>query len=337
MTYLPDVARYSDMNYRRSGRSGLKLPELSLGLWQNFGHTRALELSRAIVLRAFDRGVTHFDLANNYGPPYGSAEQSFGRIMESDLAPYRDELVISTKAGWDMWPGPYGDLGSRKYLLASLDQSLGRMGLDYVDIFYSHRFDPDTPLEETMGALDTAVRQGKALYAGISSYTSAQTKKAAAILRSMGTPLLIHQPSYSMLNRWIEDDGLLEVLEEEGAGCIVFSPLSQGVLSGKYLEGVPEGSRATHSQYLSPDQITKDALAKVRALSAIAKKRGQPLAQMALAWTLRDPRVTSTVIGVSSVAQLEENLGALANRNFSSTELKEIDRAVSPQKAAKTR
>ena len=337
MTYLPDVARYSDMNYRRSGRSGLKLPELSLGLWQNFGHTRALELSRAIVLRAFDRGVTHFDLANNYGPPYGSAEETFGRIMESDLAPYRDELVISTKAGWDMWPGPYGDLGSRKYLLASLDQSLGRMGLDYVDIFYSHRFDPDTPLEETMGALDTAVRQGKALYAGISSYTSAQTKKAAAILRSMGTPLLIHQPSYSMLNRWIEDDGLLEVLEEEGAGCIVFSPLSQGVLSGKYLEGVPEGSRATHSQYLSPDQITKDALAKVRALSAIAKKRGQPLAQMALAWTLRDPRVTSTVIGVSSVAQLEENLGALANRNFSSTELKEIDRAVSPQKAAKTR
>jgi L-glyceraldehyde 3-phosphate reductase len=330
MTYLPDEARYSDMNYRRSGRSGLKLPDLSLGLWQNFGHTRPLELSRAIVLRAFDKGITHFDLANNYGPPYGSAEQTFGRIIESDLALYRDELVISTKAGWDMWPGPYGDLGSRKYLLASLDQSLERMGLDYVDIFYSHRFDPDTPLEETMGALDTAVRQGKALYAGISSYTSAQTKKAAAILRGMGTPLLIHQPSYSMLNRWIEDDGLLEVLEEEGAGCIVFSPLAQGVLSGKYLEGVPEGSRATHSRYLSPDRITKDALAKVRALSVIAKRRGQPLAQMALAWTLRDPRVTSTVIGVSSVAQLEENLGALANREFSASELEEIDHAVSP-------
>jgi L-glyceraldehyde 3-phosphate reductase len=336
MTYLPDETRYAAMTYRRSGRSGLKLPELSLGLWQNFGDTRPLEVSRAIVLRAFDKGVTHFDLANNYGPPYGSAEQTFGRIMESDLAPYRDELVISTKAGWDMWPGPYGDLGSRKYLLASLDQSLGRMGLDYVDIFYSHRFDPDTPLEETMGALDTAVRQGKALYAGISSYTSDQTRKAAAILRGLGTPLLIHQPSYSMINRWIEDDGLLEVLEEEGAGCIVFSPLAQGVLSGKYLEGVPEGSRATNSRYLSPDQITKDTLAKVRALSAIAKTRGQPLAQMALAWTLREPRVTSTVIGVSSVAQLEENLGALANREFSATELKEIDRAVSPEAPPKT-
>src|SRR6202162_4199263 len=236
MTYLPDVARYSDMNYRRSGRSGLKLPELSLGLWQNFGHTRALELSRAIVLRAFDRGVTHFDLANNYGPPYGSDEQSVGRIMESDLAPYRDELVISTKAGWDMWPGPYGDLGSRKYLLASLDQSLGRMGLDYVDIFYSHRFDPDTPLEETMGALDTAVRQGKALYAGISSYSAQKTKEGYEILRNLGTPLLIHQPSYSMLNRWIEGE-LLDTLGEVGVGCIVFSPLAQGMLTDKYLVG----------------------------------------------------------------------------------------------------
>jgi L-glyceraldehyde 3-phosphate reductase len=276
MTYVPDAARYAAMNYRRSGRSGLKLPELSLGLWQNFGYTRPLELSRAIVRRAFDMGVTHFDLANNYGPPYGSAEETFGRIMASDFAPYRDELVISTKAGWDMWPGPYGDLGSRKYLVASLDQSLRRMGLDYVDIFYSHRFDLDTPLEETMGALDAAVRQGKALYAGISSYTSAQTKKAAAILRGLGTPLLIHQPSYNMLNRWIEEDGLLDVLEDEGAGCIVFSPLAQGVLSGKYLTRVPEGSRATHSPSLSREQITQDTLAKVRALSAIAARRGQP-------------------------------------------------------------
>jgi L-glyceraldehyde 3-phosphate reductase len=330
MTYLADPSRYDAINYRRSGRSGLKLPELSLGLWQNFGDTRPLELSRAIVLRAFDMGITHFDLANNYGPPYGSAEQTFGRIMQSDLAPYRDELVISTKAGWDMWPGPYGDLGSRKYLLASLDQSLRRMGLDYVDIFYSHRFDPDTPLEETMGALATAVHQGKALYAGISSYTSAQTRKAAAILRGLGASLLIHQPSYNMLNRWIEDDGLLDALEEDGAGCIVFSPLAQGVLSGKYLKGVPEGSRATHSRYLSPEQITKDQLAMVQALSAIASKRGQPLAQMALAWTLRDPRVTSAIIGVSSVAQLEENIGALANREFSAAELKEIDSAISP-------
>jgi L-glyceraldehyde 3-phosphate reductase len=328
MTYAADAARYSVMNYRRSGRSGLRLPELSLGLWQNFGDTRPLDISRAIVRRAFDIGITHFDLANNYGPPYGSAEETFGKIMASDFAAYRDELVISTKAGWDMWPGPYGDLGSRKYLLASLDQSLRRMGLDYVDIFYSHRFDADTPLEETMGALDTAVRQGKALYAGISSYTSAQTKKAAAILRGLGTPLLIHQPSYNMLNRWIEEDGLLDVLEDEGAGCIVFSPLAQGVLSGKYLAGVPEGSRATHSGSLSPEQITKETLANVRALSAIAARRGQPLAQMALAWTLRDPRVTSAIIGVSSVAQLEENIGALDNHEFSAGELEEIDRVV---------
>jgi L-glyceraldehyde 3-phosphate reductase len=330
MTYVPDGDRYAAMNYRRSGRSGLQLPELSLGLWQNFGHTRPLELSRAIVRRAFDMGITHFDLANNYGPPYGSAEETFGRIMASDFAPFRDELVISTKAGWDMWPGPYGDLGSRKYLLASLDQSLKRIGLDYVDIFYSHRFDPDTPLEETMGALDAAVRQGKALYAGISSYTSAQTKKAASILRGLGTPLLIHQPSYNMLKRWIEEDRLLDVLEDERAGCIVFSPLAQGVLSGKYLGGIPEGSRATHSAYLSPDQITQETLAKVRALSAIAARRSQPLAQMALAWTLRDPRVTSAIIGVSSVSQLEENVGALANREFSAGELEEIDRAVEP-------
>ncbi|HVC75581.1 MAG TPA: L-glyceraldehyde 3-phosphate reductase [Candidatus Micrarchaeaceae archaeon] len=328
MSYLPDADRYSRIEYRRSGRTGIKLPEISLGLWQNFGHTRPLEVSRAIVQRAFDMGITHFDLANNYGPPYGSAEETFGRIIASDLAPYRDELIISTKAGWDMWPGPYGDRGSRKYLLASLDQSLRRMGLDYVDIFYSHRFDPDTALEETMGALASAVRQGKALYVGISSYTSAQTKEAAAILRSMGTPLLIHQPSYNMLNRWIEDDRLLDVLEKEGAGCIVFSPLAQGVLTGKYLAGIPEGSRATHSRYLSPDQITKETLAKVRALSTIAEKRGQPLAQMALAWTLRDPRVTSAVIGVSSIAQLEENRAALDHREFSPAELEEIDRAL---------
>ncbi|HEX3508415.1 MAG TPA: L-glyceraldehyde 3-phosphate reductase [Candidatus Dormibacteraeota bacterium] len=328
MSYTPDADRYSGIEYRRSGRSGMKLPEISLGLWQNFGHTRPLELSRAIVLRAFDMGITHFDLANNYGPPYGSAEETFGRIMASDLAPYRDELIISTKAGWDMWPGPYGDFGSRKYLLASLDQSLRRMGLDYVDVFYSHRPDPDTALDETMGALASAVRQGKALYAGISSYTSAQTKSAAAILRSMGTPLLIHQPSYNMLNRWIEDDGLLDVLEEEVAGCIVFSPLAQGVLSGKYLTGIPEGSRATHSRYLSPDQITKETLAKVRALGAIAEKRGQPLAQMALAWTLRDPRITSAVIGVSSIAQLEENRAALDGPKFSAAELAEIEKAL---------
>jgi len=273
-------------------------------------------------------GITHFDLANNYGPPYGAAEENFGRIMASDLVPYRDELVISTKAGWDMWPGPYGDLGSRKYLLASLDQSLRRMGLDYVDIFYSHRFDPDTPLEETMGALDSAVRQGKALYVGISSYNSEQTSKAAGILRGLGTPLLVHQPSYNMLNRWVEEDGLLDVLEGEGAGCIAFSPLAQGVLSGKYLEGIPQGSRATHSRYLSPDQITQDNLTKVRALSAMAKRRGQTLAQMAVAWTVRDPRMTSAIIGVSSVSQLEENIAALGNDEFSKGDLEEIDRAL---------
>jgi L-glyceraldehyde 3-phosphate reductase len=337
MSYVPDADRYSRIDYRRSGRSGIRLPEISLGLWQNFGHTRPLEDSRAIVLRAFDMGITHFDLANNYGPPYGSAEETFGRIMASDFAPYRDELIISTKAGWDMWPGPYGDLGSRKYLLASLDQSLRRMGLDYVDIFYSHRFDPDTALEETMGALASAVGQGKALYAGISSYNSAQTKNAAAILRGMDTPLLIHQPSYNMLNRWIEDDGLLDVLAAEGAGCIVFSPLAQGVLTGKYLTGIPEGSRATHSRYLSPAQITPETLAKVRALNEIATRRGQPLAQMALAWTLRDPRVTSAVIGVSSIAQLEENRAALDRQDFSPSELDEIDRALKSETTVNTR
>jgi L-glyceraldehyde 3-phosphate reductase len=328
MTYVPSASRYTNATYRRSGRSGLMLPEISLGLWQNFGHDRALDGGRAVIRRAFDLGITHFDLANNYGPPYGSAEENFGRLMAADLRPYRDELVISTKAGWDMWPGPYGDLGSRKYLLASLDQSLQRMGLDYVDIFYSHRLDPDTPLEETMGALDTAVRKGKALYAGISSYPSRQTRDAAAILSRLGTPLLIHQPSYSMLNRWIEEDHLLDVLEEEGVGCIVFSPLQQGLLTGKYLGGIPAGSRATRSPYFKPEQITDEVLAKIRALAAIAARRGQSLAQMALAWTLRDPRVTSALVGASSVAQLEENLGALQKLDFSPAELDEIEHAL---------
>jgi len=321
----PDKDRYARMPYRRTGRSGLKLPAISLGLWQNFGGDRPIETQRAIVRRAFDLGITHFDLANNYGPPYGSAEENFGRILRSDLAGHRDELVISTKAGYDMWPGPYGIWGSRKYLLASLDQSLKRMGLEYVDIFYSHRFDPETPLEETLGALDTAVRQGKALYAGISSYSARRTKDAAAILRKLGTPLLIHQPSYSMLNRWIEPD-LLKVLGEEGIGCIVFSPLAQGLLTDRYLAGVPAGSRASHPGSFSADLLTEDLLAKVRALNQIARRRGQTLAQMALAWTLRDPRVTSTLIGASSVAQLEQNVGALDKLQFSAEELKDIDR-----------
>jgi L-glyceraldehyde 3-phosphate reductase len=325
MTYLPLEARYDRMQYRRSGRSGLLLPAISLGLWQGFGHARPLDTSRAIVRRAFDLGITHFDLANNYGPPYGTAEQSFGELMRSDLAPYRDELVISTKAGYDMWPGPYGDHGSRKYLLASLDQSLGRMGLDYVDIFYSHRADPETPLEETMGALATAVHQGKALYAGISSYSPERTSEAAAILRDLRTPLLIHQPSYSLVNRWIED-GLLDALEREGAGCITFSPLAQGLLTNKYLHGIPEGSRASENGSFSPDLLTEETLDKVRALDAIARGRGQSLAQMALAWTLRDARVTSTLIGASSVAQLEDNVGALDRLDFSEDELGEIDR-----------
>jgi L-glyceraldehyde 3-phosphate reductase len=313
------------MRYNRSGRSGLLLPAISLGLWWNFGDDRPFDTSRAIVRRAFDLGITHFDLANNYGPPYGSAEENFGRLLRQDLRPYRDELVISTKAGYDMWPGPYGDKGSRKYLLASLDQSLARLGLAYVDIFYSHRFDQETPLEETMGALDTAVRQGKALYAGISSYSAEHTREAAAILEQLGTPLLINQPSYSMLNRWIEPD-LLDTLEELGIGCIVFSPLAQGMLTDKYLAGIPEGSRASHPTSLSPELLTEEALAKIRALNEIAQRRGESLAQMALAWTLRDRRVTSALIGASSVAQLEDNLAALDRPGFTDEELAEIDR-----------
>ena len=301
------------------------LPEVSLGLWQNFGDGKALDEQRAILRRAFDLGVTHFDLANNYGPPYGSAEINFGRIMREDLRPYRDELIVSTKAGYDMWPGPYGDHGSRKYLLASLDQSLRRMGLEYVDIFYSHRFDPDTPLEETMGALDTAVRSGRALYAGISSYSAERTLDAISLLRRMGTPLLIHQPSYSMLNRWIEG-GLLDVLGREGVGCIAFSPLAQGVLTGKYLGGRPAGSRATLDGSLSADQISERILVHVRALGEIAAARGQSLAQLALSWALRDERVTSVLIGASSVAQLEENLAAAGNTTFTEEELAAIDR-----------
>jgi L-glyceraldehyde 3-phosphate reductase len=324
MTYVPASDRYDAMTYRRSGRSGLQLPTISLGLWNNFGDNAQLETQRAILRRAFDLGVTHFDLANNYGPPYGSAEINFGRLMREDLRPYRDELIVSTKAGYDMWPGPYGDHGSRKYLLASLDQSLQRMGLDYVDIFYSHRFDPDTPLEETLGALDTAVRQGKALYAGISSYSGARTEEAARILGEMGTPLLIHQPSYSLLNRWIEED-LLDVLGQEGVGCIVFSPLAQGMLTSKYLDGVPQGSRVATGGALSEDMLTDEALAHVRALNDMARDRGQTLAQMAIAWTLRDPRVTSSLIGASSVSQLEDSLGALDNLDFSDDELRTID------------
>jgi len=324
MSYVAADGRYDEMRYNRCGRSGLSLPAVSLGLWHNFGGTTPLETGRAIVRRAFDLGVTHFDLANNYGPPYGSAEENFGRIMRDDLRPYRDELVISTKAGYDMWPGPYGDGGSRKYLLASLDQSLGRMGLEYVDIFYSHRVDPSTPLEETMGALDSAVRQGKALYAGISSYSAEKTREAHAILRDLGTPLLIHQPSYSILNRWIEPD-LVDALGELGVGCITFSPLAQGVLTDRYLHGIPEGSRASRNESLAPETLTEATLAKVHALNAIAAARGQSLAQMALAWTLRDPRITSTLLGASSVDQLEQNLGALDNLEFSSEELAAID------------
>ncbi len=326
MTYVADPARYERLAYRRCGRSGLELPAISLGFWHNFGGDRPLEVQRAIVRRAFDLGITHLDLANNYGPPYGSAEENAGRILRTDLRPHRDELILSTKAGYDMWPGPYGQGGgSRKYLIASLDQSLARLGVDYVDIFYSHRFDPDTPLEETMGALDTAVRQGKALYAGISSYSPERTAQAAAILRDLGTPLLIHQPSYSMLNRWIED-GLLDVLEREGAGCIVFSPLAQGLLTDRYLDGVPEDSRAAAGSSFDPALLSEENLERVRALDAIARGRGQSLAQLALAWTLRDPRVTSTLVGASSVAQLEQNVAALERLRFSADELREIDR-----------
>jgi L-glyceraldehyde 3-phosphate reductase len=321
---MQDGERYTRMPYRRTGRSGLLLPAISLGLWQNFGGDRPMETQRAVIRRAFDLGITHFDLANNYGPPYGSAEENFGRILESDLAGRRDQLVISTKAGYDMWPGPYGIWGSRKYLLASLDQSLQRIGLDYVDIFYSHRFDSETPLEETMGSLDTAVRQGKALYVGISSYSANRTKEAVDILRKLGTPLLIHQPSYSMLNRWIEPD-LLDVLGKEGVGCITFSPLAQGLLTDRYLKGVPAGSRASHPGSFSQEMLTEQTLGKVRALNQMAQRRGQTLAQMALAWTLRDPRVTSTLVGASSVAQLEQNVGALDKAGFSADELREID------------
>ena len=318
--------RYETMPYRRSGRSGLKLPALSLGFWHNFGDTSPASTQRAIVRRAFDLGITHFDLANNYGPPYGSAETNAGRILSEDFGPYRDELIISTKAGYDMWPGPYGDGGSRKYLLGSLDQSLRRLGLEYVDIFYSHRLDPETPLEETLGALDTAVRQGKALYAGISNYPPAETQQAATILRSLGTPLLIHQARYSLLDRWVEGD-LLEVLGQEQVGCIAFSPLAQGQLTNRYLNGVPAGSRATHSRFLTTDMIDKN-LPRIRDLNAIATRRGQTLAQMALAWVLRDPRVTSAIIGASSVEQLEDNVRALSRLDFQPDELSEIDRCL---------
>jgi L-glyceraldehyde 3-phosphate reductase len=326
MTYIAAGDRYDDrMPYRRCGRSGLKLPEVSLGLWQNFGDGSPRQTQRAILRRAFDLGVTHFDLANNYGPPFGSSELNFGKLFAEDFRPYRDELIISTKAGYDMWPGPYGEWGSRKYLLASLDQSLKRMGLEYVDIFYSHRFDPDTPLEETMGALDTAVRQGKALYAGISSYSPERTSEARTILESAGTPLLIHQPSYSMLNRWIER-GLLDVLGDSGVGCIAFSPLAQGVLTGKYLGGVPAGSRASLNGSLSRDQLSDKTLAHVRSLNEIAAGRGQSLAQMAISWVLRDRRVTSALIGASSVAQLEENLAAVGKTEFTAEEIAAIDK-----------
>jgi aryl-alcohol dehydrogenase-like predicted oxidoreductase len=325
LTYLAAEDRYEKIPYRRSGRSGVLLPEVSLGLWHNFGDDRPIDTQRAILRRAFDLGVCHFDLANNYGPPYGSAEINFGRLMREDFRPYRDELIISTKAGWDMWPGPYGDHGSRKYLLASLDQSLSRMGLEYVDIFYSHRFDPDTPLEETMGALSTAVRTGKALYAGISSYSPERTREAAEILRANGTPLLIHQPSYSMLNRWIEG-GLLDVLGEEGVGCIAFSPLAQGLLTGKYSGGIPAGSRASRDSSLPADQLTPQTLRHIQALAEIARQRGQSVTQLALSWALRDERVTSVLIGASSVAQLEENLAAAGRSAFTADELAAIDR-----------
>ena len=323
--YVAATDRYTTMRYRRCGASGVKLPAISLGLWQNFGDDRPLEESRKILRRAFDLGITHFDLANNYGPPYGSAEENFGRVFTSDLAAYRDELIISTKAGYDMWPGPYGDGGSRKYLLASLDQSLRRMKVEYVDIFYSHRFDPETPLEETMGALDTALQQGKALYLGISSYSGRRTQEAAAMLRGLGARIFIHQPSYSLLNRWIETD-LLDVLGKEGIGCIAFSPLAQGLLTDKYLAGVPAGSRAARPGSLSAEMLSESTLAKVRALNTIAARRGQALAQMALAWTLRDPRVTSALVGAGSVTQLEQNVAALRKLDFSADELAEIDR-----------
>jgi len=328
MSYRAADSRYDTMTYRRCGRSGISLPLVSLGVWHNFGDARPGDEIEAMLTRAFDLGITHFDLANNYGPPYGSAETNVGRVLRGALAPYRDELILSTKAGWDMWPGPYGDGGSRKYLLASLDASLTRMGVEYVDIFYSHRFDPDTPLEETMGALDTAVRQGKALYAGISSYPPEQTKEAAGILARLGTPLLIHQPPYSMFNRWIEQ-GLLDTFAELEVGCIVFSPLAQGLLTDRYLDGIPEGSRASRSDSLDPAYITDQLRERVRALDAIARGRGQSLAQMALAWTLRDPRVTSTLIGASSLDQLEQNIATLDTLAFADDELAAIDAVLS--------
>ena len=323
--YVPVSDRYEKLDYRRCGRSGLQLPPISLGLWQNFGDDFPLANSRAMLRRAFDLGITHFDLANNYGPPYGSAEINFGRIFREDFKPYRDELVISTKAGYDMWPGPYGEWGSRKYVLGSLDQSLQRMGLDHVDIFYSHRVDPETPIEETMGALDTAVRSGKARYAGISSYGPERTEEAARILRELGTPLLIHQPSYSMLNRWIEG-GLLDVLEREGVGAIVFSPLAQGLLTEKYFDGIPDDSRVRRGNAFSEGMLTEDNIKRVRALHEIAQRRGQRLGQMAIAWVLRDPRVTSALVGASSVEQLEQNVAALDHLDFDSEELEQIDR-----------
>jgi L-glyceraldehyde 3-phosphate reductase len=325
MSYLPADTRYDSMCYNRCGQSGLKLPAISLGLWHNFGGVDTFENARAMVCRAFDLGITHFDLANNYGPPPGSAEETFGRILKKDLAGYRDELVISTKAGWGMWPGPYGDFGSRKYLVASLDQSLKRMGLEYVDIFYHHRPDPETPLEETMRALDQVVRQGKALYAGVSSYTPEQTYQAAAILYELDTPCLIHQPSYNMFNRWIED-GLLDVLEEEGIGCIVFSPLAQGLLTNKYLDGIPEGSRAAKPHgFLRPEHVTEEKVAKVRKLNEMAQARGQTMAQMALAWVLRRKTVTSALVGASRVEQVEDSVGTLDNLDFTEEELAAID------------
>ena len=327
MTYVASPDRYTSMTYRRVGRSGIKLPLISLGLWHNFGDERPLDTQRAILRRAFDLGVCHFDLANNYGPPYGAAEANFGTILRQDLRPYRDELFLSTKAGWDMWPGPYGEFGSRKYLLSSLDQSLKRMGVDYVDVFYSHRPDPQTPLEETMGALDTAVRSGKALYAGISSYSAERTAEAARILTGLGTPMFIHQPSYSMLNRWVEES-LLDTLERLGAGCIAFTPLAQGMLTDKYLQGrkgIPAGSRMAQESSLSKDLLTEQNLTHIRALNDIAQRRGQSLAQMALAWVARDERVSSVLVGASSVRQLEQNVAALDNLGFSTQELAEID------------
>ncbi len=325
MTYAADTDRYSKLAYRRSGRSGLELPAISLGLWQNFGGVDAFETGRAVLRRAFDSGITHFDLANNYGPPPGSAEENFGKVLATDFKPYRDEMIISTKAGYRMWPGPYGEWGSRKYLLSSLDQSLRRMGLDHVDIFYSHRVDPDTPLEETMGALDSAVRQGKALYVGISSYSPETTRKAAQILKDLGTPCVIHQPSYSMLNRWIEE-GLLDALEDLGIGCIAFSPLAQGMLTNKYLNGIPEGSRATLGRSLAGEFLTPENISRIRGLNEIAQARGQTLAQMAIAWVLRDRRVTSALIGARNPQQLDDSLGALKRLDFSPEELGAIDR-----------